>query len=338
MNPMLERVILAERDLEPFRRGESLAEAAAALLEQQNGAWDLLKRGYASLDTVQTRVFGFDDFSINVQFNPGRLTSSSAKVDEKSISQRPCFLCAPNLPAEQRGLLLHGEYLLLCNPFPIFPEHFTIAHTEHRPQRLLPSLHVMLELARDLAPRYTVVYNGPRCGASAPDHLHLQAGIRGFMPFEQELGELGLKRGEVLIDTLSLRGFTLKYYLRTFVALQSANAAALEKGFGELHQIYQEMAGDPAEEPMMNVLCWYEGGAWVLAMFARSKHRPSFFYEEGEDKLLLSPAAVDVGGVCTLPIERDFHRITRDHLVQMFEEVSLDEASFERLTKRVRMI
>jgi hypothetical protein len=327
MNPMLERVILAERDLEPFRRGESLAEAAAALLEQQNGAWDLLKR-----------VFGFDDFSINVQFNPGRLTSSSAKVDEKSISQRPCFLCAPNLPAEQRGLLLHGEYLLLCNPFPIFPEHFTIAHTEHRPQRLLPSLHVMLELARDLAPRYTVVYNGPRCGASAPDHLHLQAGIRGFMPFEQELGELGLKRGEVLIDTLSLRGFTLKYYLRTFVALQSANAAALEKGFGELHQIYQEMAGDPAEEPMMNVLCWYEGGAWVLAMFARSKHRPSFFYEEGEDKLLLSPAAVDVGGVCTLPIERDFHRITRDHLVQMFEEVSLDEASFERLTKRVRMI
>jgi ATP adenylyltransferase/5',5'''-P-1,P-4-tetraphosphate phosphorylase II len=335
---MVEQVVIAEQDLAPFRRGDTLGDAAAALLEQQRGTWKLLEKGYASLATVQTRVFEFDDFELKVQFNPGRLTSSSARVDDKTIKERPCFLCARNLPEGQRGLLVHNEYLLLCNPFPIFPEHFTIAHREHRPQRLLPSLGVMLELARELAPRYTLVYNGPRCGASAPDHLHLQAGVRGFMPFEREADELAAKRGEILVDTLRLRAFTVKYYLRTFVALQSANAAALLQGFSDLHEIYQEIAGGGEEEPMMNVLCWYDEGAWILAMFARAKHRPSFFYEEGDNKLLLSPAAVDVGGVCTLPIERDFRRITRDHLVQMFEEVSLDSDSFEHLTRRIRKI
>jgi hypothetical protein len=231
---------------------------------------------------------------------------------------------------------LQDDHLLLCNPYAIFPEHFTIAHREHRPQRILPAFGALLDCAQALAPRYSIVYNGPACGASAPDHLHLQAGLRGIMPIEREIRALAPRNGEVLVDTLSLRAFTLKFYLRTFVALQSADRGALTEGFAELHAIMREVAGGAADEPMMNVLCWFDDDAWTVAVFARAKHLPSFFYGEGDAKLLLSPAAVDLGGLCTLPIERDFHRITRDHIVQMFEEISMDTNDFEHLTKRVR--
>jgi hypothetical protein len=331
-----DRVLIDELDLAPYRRGGTLADAASALLAQQRVTWELLRKGYASLETVQTRVFEFDGFEVKVQFNPGRLTSSSAKVDEKSISERPCFLCHRNLPADQRGIRLLDDYVLLCNPFPIFPEHFTIAHIEHRPQRILPSFQALLECARMLAPRYTIVYNGPKCGASAPDHFHLQAGLRAFMPFERELRALAPRNGHTLIDTLTLRAFTLRYYLRTFIAFQSAEPGALIDTFSELHAIAREVAGGGEDEPMINVLCWFDEDVWTVAVFARAKHRPSFYFAEGDAKLLLSPAAVDVGGVCTLPIERDFRRITRDHIVQMFEEISMDTNDFDHLTKRLR--
>lgn len=88
----------------------------------------------------------------------------------------------------------------------------------------------------------------------------------------------------------------------------------------------------------MNLLVWFDAGEWTLALFPRSRHRPSFFFEEGEQKLLLSPAAVDVGGVCTLPIEKDFRTIAQDHIVQMFTEVSLESRRFEDLKRRIRLL
>jgi hypothetical protein len=275
---------------------------------------------------------------VKTQFNPGRLISSSARVDSKSISERPCFLCPANLPPDQRGLLVHDEYLILCNPFPIFPEHFTISHVDHRAQELLPALSVMIDLARECSPRYTLLYNGPRCGASAPDHLHLQAGLRGFMPFEAEIGLLEQRKGEVLSERSGVRIFTFDGYLRTFLGFRSLNAEALAARVHASVDVLRDLSGDLDQEPMMNLLVWFDAGEWTLALFPRSRHRPSFFFEEGEKKLLLSPAAVDVGGVCTLPIEKDFRTITRDHLVQMFDEVSLDRNRFEELRRRIRLL
>ena len=329
-------VILDPAALARFTQSTALGDRAAALLAEQKESWETLRRGYESLSTVRTRAFQFDGTLVKVQFNPGRITSSAAKVDARSISERPCFLCPHNLPAAQRGLLVHGEYLVLGNPFPIFPEHFTIAHQEHRPQRILPALRVFLDLAREMAPRYTLVYNGPRCGASAPDHLHLQAGLRGFMPLESELGSLRERGEEVLADRHGVRVATVAGTMRTFLILESADRDPLEAEFGRVCDSYRRVADDGADEPMMNLLCWHAGGRWLLALFARAKHRPSFFYAEGDEKLLLSPAAVDVGGVCTLPIEKDFLAITPDHIARTFSEISLPASEFERLKSAVR--
>ena len=332
------RIPISREDLAPFLRGDGLPDYLEALLAQQTRSWAMARRGYESLATVQTRRFEFDGFQVKTQFNPGRLISSSARVDSKSISERPCFLCGANLPADQKGLLVHNEYLILCNPFPIFPEHFTISHIDHRPQDLLPALAVLIDLARELSPRYTMLYNGPRCGASAPDHLHLQAGLRGFMPFEAEVGVLEQQRGEILSERSGVRIFTFDGYLRTFLGFRSSNAEALTATVQASVNVYRELAGDPDQEPMMNLLVWFDAGEWTLALFPRSRHRPSFFFEEGEQKLLLSPAAVDVGGVCTLPIEKDFRTIAQDHLVQMFSEVSLESRRFEDLKRRIRLL
>lgn len=329
-------VILDPASLARFARSDSLADLAAALLAEQKESWEMLRRGYESLSTVRTRVFEFDGTQVKVQFNPGRITSSAAKVDARSISDRPCFLCPHNLPADQRGLLVHGEYLVLGNPFPIFPEHFTIAHREHRPQRILPALRVFLDLAREMAPRYTLVYNGPRCGASAPDHLHLQAGLRGFMPLESELDSLRKRGEEVLAERNGVRVITVAGTMRTFLILESADRDSLEAEFRGMCESYRRLADDGEDEPMMNLLCWYEGGRWLLLLFARAKHRPSFFYAEGDEKLLLSPAAVDVGGVCTLPIEKDFLAITSGHIARTLSEISLPASGFEQLKSAVR--
>ena len=332
---MAERVLIGERELAPYLRGGGLADRARGLLEQQEETWELLRKGYESLRTVETRLFEFDGYAVKVQFNPGRLTSSSAKVDDKSIKERKCFLCPANLPSAQRGFLYGGGYLFLCNPFPIFPEHYTIPCVEHTPQRILPSFSTLLSLTKELADRYTVVYNGPRCGASAPDHLHLQAGDKGFMMFDEEYPRLKGRIGVTLFKGKSLAVVSFSHYLRRFVAFESDNQETLERAFSTFYQEYQGIVGGD-EEPMMNILSSFDDGLWRLAVFVRSKHRPSFFFAEGENRILLSPAAVDVGGVCTTPIEGDFRKITRENIVEMFEEVSLEAGQFEALKSNLR--
>src|SRR5262249_53172402 len=151
-----------------------------------------------------------------VQFNPARIASTGAKVDAKAIRERKCFLCDANRPPEQRDVpFLGGRYKVLCNPFPIFPEHFTIPSTEHRPQRIAEAFGDFLDLAAAMSPRYTVFYNGPKSGASAPDHLHFQAGDRGWMPIEGELEKL---RGEPIARTPELAAYAPQA-LRPFIAL-----------------------------------------------------------------------------------------------------------------------
>ena len=85
------------------------------------------------------KTFLFDGFKIKIQFNEGRIYSTSAKVDVDSVKNRSCFLCENNLPEEQKGIKLLENYLLLCNPYPVFPEHFTIVTVNHKPQEISSS-------------------------------------------------------------------------------------------------------------------------------------------------------------------------------------------------------
>jgi hypothetical protein len=328
------RVIVTPEFLKPYGAASSLSKVAAALLSQQKATWPLLTTGYASLNSVQSRDFAFDGFVIRVQFNPGRITSSAAKVDEKSIRERKCFLCLPHLPEEQRGVAFGDDFVILCNPFPIFPEHFTIPHRQHVPQEINRSFGTLLELSEALSERYTVFYNGPRCGASAPDHLHFQAGLKGFMPLDTEYSTLIRQYGRIVRDSDGVRWGVVNDSLRRFVVLESTSRSALERGFRFLLSQLQVIIGG-GDEPMLNILASHERG-WRVLVFPRLRHRPSFFFAEGDEKILISPAAVDLGGVCITPLEKDFHRVTRQHIEKMFGEIMLGEKDFGELGKSIR--
>ncbi len=330
----LDQIAISAGELAPFVSGNGQANKAHALLLQQKSAWEMLRNGYDTLRTVRTRVFDFDGYHIKVQFNPGRLISTVAKVDAASIKERKCFLCTDNLPAAQRGIPCDGDYLVLCNPFPIFPEHFTISSVRHTPQLIRNSFGTLLSLTRDLGARYTVLYNGPKCGASAPDHMHFQAGNRSYLPIDAEFETLKQRRARRLFESGSLRVHALEGYLRHVITLESADASLLQRAFDHLYEVFQE--GGPADaEPMLNILGFFTNGEWRIHVFPRAKHRPSFYFKEGDEKLLFSPAAVELGGICTTPREQDFERVTRDRIVEMYHEVSVSAERFARITTRL---
>jgi hypothetical protein len=330
----LDQIAISETELAPFVNGNTQAGKAHALLEQQKGVWELLRNGYDTLRTVRTRAFEFDGFQIKVQFNPGRLTSTVAKVDAASIKVRKCFLCTENLPPAQRGIPCDGEYLVLCNPFPIFPEHFTISSVRHTPQLIRDSFAALLQLTRDLGSRYTVFYNGPRCGASAPDHLHFQAGNRSHLPIDAEYDLVKEKLGSRLVRSGVLRAYAFEDYLRRHVAFESPDATLLQRAFGALYEVLQD-GGPAGEEPMMNILGFYTNGEWRIHVFPRAKHRPAFYFKEGDEKLLISPAAVELGGICTTPREQDFERVTREHIMEMYYEVCVSADKFAGIKTRL---
>jgi len=159
--------IISDSKLDKYLLGSSKVQKVEALLKEQIDSWNLASKNYKDLSSEMKKEFYFDNFKIVLQFNPGRIVSSSAKVDAKSIKERPCFLCPNNLPAEQSGLLCNDKYLLLVNPFPIFEEHFTIPLFNHEPQEIHDNFSDMLVIAKELGEKYSLFYNGPKCGASA---------------------------------------------------------------------------------------------------------------------------------------------------------------------------
>lgn len=294
----------------------------------------MLAAGYGSLAAVETRIMRFGDVHIRIQFNPGRLTSSAAKVDEKSIRERTCFLCHAHLPDGQRGFLFEDRFLVLCNPFPILRDHLTVPHVDHLPQEILPWFSTFLRLARSLGDHFTVFYNGPRAGASAPDHLHFQAGEKGFMGIEKER-DAGVGRSESVAETSQWRVAGTDDGLRRYVIIEGETMDGVTEAFTATHSVLsEELTGEG--EPMMNILSIHDRRGWRLLVFPRTRHRPSFFFAEGEEKILLSPAAVDCGGVCTTPVEKDFRKLTERHVAQMFDEVMVPPELFARILAGIR--
>jgi hypothetical protein len=185
----------------------------------------------------------------------------------------------------------------------------------------------MLDLAHAMQKRYTVSYNGPRSGASAPDHLHFQAGEKGFLPIEKELAGL-LSKGEVLADTKTIQVVAVDAGLRHSIVLRSGERESL---IGALRVVESALAAATGEkeEPMMNILGSFDRGAWTVLIFPRAKHRPSMYFAKGEERILISPAAVDCGGVLTTPLEKDYHRMTADVVREIFGEVFLSSETFQ---------
>lgn len=302
---------------------------ALELLKAQKEEWKMMADNYTALNQVKTKTFSFSECEVRVQFNPGRIVSSSAKVDAKTIQERKCFLCAENRPKVQRGLPFGEKYEVLVNPFPIFPQHLTIPSKHHELQLIKAHYGDMLAMAHSMQ-EFTFFYNGPKCGASAPDHLHFQAGNKGFLPIEKEWKSV---EQEILYRHKGVAVYRLFSFLRNAFVIESESKEASERVFS---LIYQELvAKSELSEPMLNVLCWFEKGEWVTAVFPRELHRPHCYTAEGEDNILISPASVDMGGVFITPLEKDFNKITATDIQQIMKEVSVSNAQMDKWSKNL---
>src|SRR5713101_6037786 len=232
------------------------------LFKRQVQAWPQLAKGIEGLARAKTRPARIDWFDVFIRHIPHRVVSTTASVDRESVAKRPCFLCAGNLPPEEEGVRFDEDFTIYCNPFPIVDRHLTIAHREHGLQRIANQFGNMLDLAAAL-PGYFVIYNGPECGASAPDHMHFQAGSRSLFPIEKE--------------TAALTGALVPNYARTVFLFRDRDRAVLSERIDRAIQLLAEATGK-WPEPLINIAAFYEGNQWTVYLFPRQKHRPNVFY------------------------------------------------------------
>jgi hypothetical protein len=322
----LERVRFAVFD--GVRETVPLAVLAAALLERQKKTWPGLTVGYEALGEAGVREIRGDGWGVQVQFNPRRIVSSGAKLDPESIRRRPCFLCMENLPPEQQAILYRDDYLVLCNPMPIFPGHLTIAHRRHLPQSLPENVLTFLRLAMDFGPRTTLFYNGPRAGASAPDHLHFQAAPAGLMPVEKEVLDPRKRTGarrRAGVEICRTAGLA-----RGILVIEGKEEGDVAAAVGEVIGLLGRRATSDGE-PLLNVLCTRTGDGWRLILFPRLKLRPAAYFLEGEERLVVSPGAVDMGGMIITPREKDYLALDRERVLEIYREVAFDDAAVEAL-------
>jgi hypothetical protein len=291
------------------------------LFLSQLNEWELASVNYRLLSRVKTKEIDFIEFKVLVQFNPERIRSSAAKVDSESIQARPCFLCAKNRPQQQRGEIFPGNLTILVNPFPIFTRHLTIPSELHIIQRIRNNFKNMLDLA-EAVPEFVFFYNGPECGASAPDHLHYQAGNRGFLPIETDFEKGTLTK--LISEKNLIRTWHWTGYHRGIVTFQGTGKKELTEAFDRFYEKLSKIQPEKPE-PMLNILVNHDPDGWIIHLIPRKIHRPYQFFEEGEKQILLSPASVDLGGVIIVPREEDFEKITVADIKDIFAQVCLDE-------------
>ena len=287
------------------------------LFDRQIEEWPLAAANYAALARSLTKKITISGFEVHLQHNPARIGSCAANMDAQTLLERPCFLCSHHLPPEQEKLPYTtqngNEYLILCNPYPIAPRHFTIPDANHTPQLISGRIEDMIELAQQL-PHFVLLYNGPKSGASAPDHFHFQAVSKDFLPIQ-----LLLESGAPLSS----------YPVPSFV-FESEEPTSLASSFHLFLALFQEAA--PQEnEPMLNLLCWKTHQTFYLVAFPRKLHRPAQFYAQGDAHILLSPGAIDLAGVWITPLEKDFDKLSPLDLSDIITQISISPDTYHQI-------
>ncbi len=312
---------------------KSAIQILQVFVESQKQNWPLVAANFAGLENVEVKHFQFDGFQIKVQFNPERMLSTSSKTDKESIAARPCFLCSKNRPPEQVAIGFGKQLEILVNPFPIFKLHFTIASTNHVEQRFLPNVQAFLELTQAME-GFTVLYNGPECGASAPDHFHFQAGESNLLPISEEFERL--KRGNrKLFSGDNTTVYVFENYLRKMISFETSS---MEEGLELIYTFYRHFQAMQPEkvEPMMNALCSWKNGKWVIHLFPRKAHRPSYYFASGKEQILISPGSVDFAGLFITPRREDFDKMTQADVVDILDQVCVNQDTFLELTEKIR--
>ena len=292
--------------------------------------WEDARHRFRDLKHVEVRQLSDQ---LKVQFNPARIVSTGAKIDKHTLGERPCFLCERNRPKEQMTKQIDDHFQLLVNPFPILPVHFTIPATKHQPQsiyRHYGEMHRLLSLHSELM----VFYNGPKCGASAPDHLHFQAGTSGVLPLQTNWQRLSRN----LTDVISLTDEEKISVLRDFLVPAFVIISKSEDSDEELfHRLYRSMPmrGDESE-PMMNIIAWRKGDEFISVVIPREKHRPDAYFAKGEAQMMVSPGALDMAGLIITPREEDFSKINLDKATALLRECGISAEKTEAIVSNLK--
>lgn len=302
-----------------------------AFFAHQLDTWDEIRQRYEALKYVGLKQLGHRQ----LQYNPARMVSTGAQIDRQTIAQRACFLCEKNRPEEQLTIDLGDDFELMVNPFPVLPMHFTIVRKTHVPQTILENyteIHRLLELF----PELFVFYNGPMSGASAPDHMHFQAGIGQELPLMTVLRKLE-KEQQVLIKQGN--GSSLSMFNSVSFNAFVIKSKAQETEMALFKQLYAAMPVREGEkEPRMNIVAWRDGSEDVIVVLPRDNHRPACYFEEGDRRMVISPGALDMAGLIIMPREEDFNRMSEDKLISILKEVSIKEKDMEYIKEKLTTV
>ncbi|MBN1575381.1 MAG: DUF4922 domain-containing protein [Chitinispirillaceae bacterium] len=301
----------------------SVLQQAHALFEQQRETWDLFRDNEAMLAEMKIKIFSKDNRRIVVQANPGRTVSTSAKVDPASIAERPCFLCPDSIPPLERGISF-GDYILLPNPYPVLKHHMTIAFRDHVPQILEGRINDLLALTKALGPEMFVLYNGPRCGASAPDHMHFQACSGDNVPLFKQL-PAAADNGQVV---------PLTVWGRNMLVCGCREVQQARNRIGLIINSLKAITGE-TEEPMFNIVAQYRDGRYIITIFPRAKHRSACYFARPQKRILISPAAIEMAGIIVVANADHFDRVDETVVHSMFREVTFGDDLFSRLAEAV---
>ena len=292
--------------------------------------WDDARHRFRDLKHVETKKLSEE---VRLQFNPARIVSTGAKIDKKTLGERPCFLCDKNRPKEQMSQQIDERFHLLVNPFPILPVHFTIPARKHQPQAIYKNygeMHRFLSLHSELM----VFYNGPKCGASAPDHLHFQAGTSGILPLQANWQRLSRN----LTDIISLNDEEKIAVVRDFIVPAFVIISKSEESDETLfHRLYKSMPmrGDETE-PMMNIIAWRKGDEYISVVIPREKHRPEAYFAEGDAQVMVSPGALDMSGLIITPREEDFHKLTEESATTILQECGISTEKMNGIVTKLK--
>lgn len=297
---------------------------------RQLEVWTDARHRFRNLKHVETRQFSDQ---LKLQWNPARIVSTGAKIDKKTLGERPCFLCDKNRPKEQMSKQIDEKFHLLVNPFPILPVHFTIPARKHQPQLIYKNygeMHRFISLHSDLM----VFYNGPKCGASAPDHLHFQAGTNGILPLQTNWQRLSRN----LTDIISLNDEEKISVVRDFIVpafvIISKSAESDEALFRRLYKAMPQR-GDETE-PMMNIISWRKGEEFISVVIPREKHRPEAYFAEGDAQFVVSPGALDMSGLIITPREEDFRKLTEEKALSLLQECGVSEEKMNAIIAKLK--
>ena len=318
-----------------YQSQPSITSPLYRYFDRQLRLWPETRDRYRELTHVETRDLNVGSSTFEVQFNPARIRSTGATISKEAVAARPCFLCKANRPQVQMTKIQNADYELLVNPYPILPMHFTIPMRRHQPQQIRGMYGEMIQLLKNY-PDLMVFYNGPMCGASAPDHAHLQAGTSGILPLQREWQRLSRNLTEVARRGEDATLSVIEDYPCAALAIRSRSRRGSERMFATLYHALPKVPDQT--EPMLNVVAWRADDEYVSVVFPRRKHRPDCYYKDNDEKLLVSPGALDMSGLIITPRREDFERITPEQALAILSECALSVEDMEALKERLAKV